>query len=115
MARSPAPWKADHDGRPHMEWNIHIFDADGDRVCFLAHNNLPGNKLGRANATLIENAPELLDAAREVEQTLRKLIDSGLVDIACDGEITALAVADRLSRLHAVIKEIDTLSPGEAG
>ncbi|MCA1909225.1 MAG: hypothetical protein LDL39_12780 [Magnetospirillum sp.] len=59
------------------------------------------------------HAVDLLEAAREVEQTLRKLIDAGLVNIACDGDVTALAVADRLSRLHAVIKEIDTLSPPE--
>lgn len=31
------PWTADPDDRPGYEWNWHVLDAKGDRVCFMAH------------------------------------------------------------------------------
>lgn len=31
------PWTADPDDRPGYEWNWHVFDAKGDRVCFMAN------------------------------------------------------------------------------
>lgn len=30
------PWRADPDDRPGYEWNWHVLDAKGDRVCFMA-------------------------------------------------------------------------------
>ena len=31
------PWTADPDDRPGYEWNWHVLDAKGDRVCFMAN------------------------------------------------------------------------------
>ena len=59
---SPSPWHVDPDDRPQMEWNNHIYSADGLAVCFMAHSNGRNRQRDEANAALISAAPELLMA-----------------------------------------------------
>jgi hypothetical protein len=43
-----APWSVDPDGRGGYGWNMHILDAHGDRICFMAN---------RDGYALVEAAP----------------------------------------------------------
>lgn len=59
----PAPWHVDPDDRPDMEWNNHILSADGNTVCFMAHN--PDDNTALENAAhVIKAAPDLLEALK---------------------------------------------------
>lgn len=62
-----APWHVDPDDRPGMEWNNHILSADGNTVCFMAHNPDDNTALENA-ARLIAAAPSLLEALRQFAQ-----------------------------------------------
>ena len=63
MKLPPSPWYVDPDDRPDMEWNNHILSADGNTVCFMAHN--PDNNEALENAArLIGAAPDLLKALK---------------------------------------------------
>jgi len=59
----PAPWCVDPDDRIGMEWNNHVISADGNTVCFMAHNP-DGNEAHDNAALLIAAAPDLLEALR---------------------------------------------------
>ena len=59
----PSPWYVDPDDRPNMEWNNHILSAEGNTVCFMAHNPDDNTALENA-ARLIASAPELLKALK---------------------------------------------------
>ena len=61
----PSPWYVDPDDRPNMEWNNHILSADGNTVCFMAHNPNDNTKLENA-ARLIASTPELLEALKKL-------------------------------------------------
>ena len=61
-----ARWGVEVDTRPGMDWNRHIVDNDGKRVCFMAHSDgkdCPGDE---QRALLVADAPALLDALREL-------------------------------------------------
>jgi hypothetical protein len=55
---SPLPWTADPDDRPGYDWNIHILDAKGNRVCFMTSDG-PSEE----NAALIVRSVNLLPEA----------------------------------------------------
>lgn len=64
MKLPPAPWYVDPDYRPDMEWNNHVLSADGNTVCFMAHN--PDDNEAHENAAYaIAAIPDLLEAAKE--------------------------------------------------
>lgn len=68
MRHTPGPWHVDPDPRPDMEWNNHIYGADGMAVCFMAHSDGKDDERDEANARLIAAAPDLLSALEAVEQ-----------------------------------------------
>lgn len=73
-ALPPLPWYVDPDDRIGMEWNNHIQSADGNTVCFMAHNPDDNTKL--ENAThLIAAAPDLLEVVQTVDYLLNELAD----------------------------------------
>lgn len=45
-----------------MEWNNHIYSADGLAVCFMAHSDGKDDERDEANAALVAAAPDLLAA-----------------------------------------------------
>lgn len=53
----------------------------------------------------------LLAAAIDAETTLSKLVAAGLVDIAATDDVTARAVADRLTELQQAIKAATSVPP----
>jgi len=78
---TPGPWSVDPDYRPGMRWNNHIV-APGDKtVCFMSHDGTDENKVGEANAELIETlrnvAPALIAAAEDSER-MRAELDGAL-------------------------------------
>ena len=50
-SHTPTPWVADPDDREGYEWNIHILDRKGDRICFMTSDGP-----AEANAALIVEA-----------------------------------------------------------
>lgn len=56
------PWRADPDDRPGYEWNWHVYDAKGDRVCFMANGPDSEAKVKHlvdaANAALSAHQPQ---------------------------------------------------------
>ncbi len=68
MKHTPGPWHVDPDPRPNMEWNNHIYAANGLAVCFMAHSDGKADERDQANARLIAAAPELLEALLAVQR-----------------------------------------------
>ena len=66
MKLPPRPWYVDRDERPDMEWNNHILSADGNTVCFMAHN--PDDN------TALENAAHVITAAGDLFEALKGAI-----------------------------------------
>ena len=89
-----APWHIDPDDRPDMEWNNHIISADGNTVCFMAHNPR-GNEALESAARLISAAPELLEALRPFANMDFLIIGGGseAVIAMCDRARDAIAKA----------------------
>ncbi len=62
-----APWTVDPDDRFDMEWNNHILSADGNTVCFMAHNPDDNTALENA-ARAIAAVPDLLAALSRIAE-----------------------------------------------
>lgn len=90
----PAPWMVDPDDREGMDWNNHVTDANGDRVCFMAHRSTENEPWENA-AHVIAAAPELLEALEaSLEFIDQKFTDkSELARIIKDQAHTAIAKA----------------------
>lgn len=94
----PGPWYIDADNRPGMDWNRHIFSADGLAVCFMAHSDGKAPMRDSANAELIVAAVNRIDssAVTEIAPTPEGL--AGMVRNQQD------AGADLLRAAHAAAK-----------
>jgi hypothetical protein len=74
---SPTPWIADPDDREGMEWNIHILDAKGDRVCFMTSDGP-----AEINADLIVRSVNALpDLMKALEIARERINYLGIVHI----------------------------------
>lgn len=49
----PGPWHVDHDRRPGMEWNRHIYHGDDLAICFMAHSGGEDPRRDEATAAYI--------------------------------------------------------------
>jgi hypothetical protein len=79
------PWSIERDDRDGMDWNNHIVDAYGGRICFMAHSGTADNSKYEAAACAIIS---ILDMAAEIGR-LRK---HGGIELATrrDREIKSL-------------------------
>jgi len=91
---TPGPWTVDPDDRPNMEWNNHIYAANGLAVCFMAHSDGKDVDADEANARLIAAAPDMLAALRAFVLILDKGSPIDLIRLISDaGKQARAAIA----------------------
>jgi len=98
------PWTVDHDIRDGMDWNNHITDVYGDRICFMAHSGTSDNSKLAAAARAIVSIPDLV---AEIERLRGEVTD---IQTKLDGwKIAERMVSAAYVRLRGIIPDaLDT-------
>lgn len=103
---TPGDWHVDPDDRDSMEWNNHIIDDNGGRICFMANDGTKENIIGQANANHIAlSCPaKTCELARYIEE-LEAGREAAYDTAFNDAKVLDASNAAHIVRLEAEVKE----------